>query len=348
MGMTQDPTSAADTAPAPEANLSDEELMRELAAGRQEALGPLHGRYAALVFNLAAQTIDRATAEEIVQDVFVAVWRKAATFDPARGTFRTWVLRIAHLRVLNELRRRGRRVRIEPDREGLGLGLAAAAAPGPGPAEEAWRAHRRVIVRNAVAALPPPQRQALSLAFLEDLTHEQIADFLNLPLGTAKTRIRAGLQTLRARLSPLLAAGLIVLALVSVLSFREQSRRYADALRLVTFSDVVPRRLVPPSGPRTERERHGNYRGRPGVPLAVLTVSHLAPAPAGYAYQAWGEFGGRWFRLGIVQPGNDGHDLLIPEGPHLKLAPTALRVTLEPPGTPRGPSGPAVVVWPSP
>jgi RNA polymerase sigma-70 factor (ECF subfamily) len=88
MGTTQDRTSAAETAPAPEANLNDEDLMGQLAAGRQEALGPLHGRYAALVFNLAAQTIDRATAEEIVQDVFVAVWRKAATFDPARGTFR--------------------------------------------------------------------------------------------------------------------------------------------------------------------------------------------------------------------------------------------------------------------
>jgi RNA polymerase sigma-70 factor (ECF subfamily) len=348
MGMTQDWMSAANGASPSEGSQSDEELMRQLAAGRQEALGPLHCRYAALVFNLAAQTIDHATAEEIVQDVFVAVWRKAGTFDPARGTFRTWVLRIAHLRVLNELRRRGRRVRIEPDPEGFGL--SAAAAPGPGPAEAAWRAHRRVIVRNAVAALPPPQRQALSLAFLDDLTHEQIADFLDLPLGTAKTRIRAGLQRLRVMLSPLLAAGLIVLALFSILSFREQSRRSAAALRLVTFSDVVPRRLVPPSGPRTEKEPHGNYRGRPGVPLAVFTVSHLAPPPAGRAYQAWGEFGGHWVLLGTVQPKDDGSDLLIVEGPHLNVPPTALKVTLEPLGfgTPRAPNGPPVIVWPSP
>ena len=135
-------------------SLSDEELMGQLAAGRQGALGPLHGRYASLVFNLAAQTLDRATAEEIVQDVFVAVWRKAGTFDPARGTFRAWVLRIAHLRVLNELRRRGRRPRVEPDPEGLRL--ASVPEPGPGPAEEAWCEHRRGIVRAAVAALPPP------------------------------------------------------------------------------------------------------------------------------------------------------------------------------------------------
>ena len=326
--------------------LSDEALMAELATGRQEAIGPLHGRYASLVFNLAAQTIDRATAEEIVQDVFVAVWRKAGTFDPARGTFRAWVLRITHLRVLNELRRRGRRVRVEPDAEGLHLGSVP--EPGPGPVEEAWREHRRVIVRAAVESLPPPQRQALSLAFLEDLTHEQIADFLDLPLGTAKTRIRSGLKTLRTYLSPLFAAGLIVVALFAVGYYSEQSRRYHDALQLVTSSDVVPLRMAAATGTSNETDTHGNYRGRPGVPLAVLTFSHFGPALAGHAYQAWGEFGGRWVLLGTVHPRNDGRDLLIAEGPHLKSPPTALKVTLEPLGTPRAPSGPPVIVWPRP
>jgi RNA polymerase sigma-70 factor (ECF subfamily) len=337
--------SAADSSPSGQCQ-SDEDLMSQIAAGRQDAIGPLHGRYAALIFNLAVQTLDRATAEEIVQDVFVAVWRKAGTFDPARGTFRAWVLRIAHLRVLNELRHRSRRPRVESDPEGLRLERAP--EPGPGPADTVWREHRRGIVRAAVEALPPQQRQALSLAFLEDLTHEQIADFLDLPLGTAKTRIRAGLQTLRAHLWPLFAAGLVVLGLVSVLHLREQSRRYSDALRLVTSSDVIPRRLAAATGPRTERETHANYRGRGGVPLAVLTFSHFAPAPAGSAYQAWGEFGGRWVHLGTIHPGTDGSDLLIAEGAHLKSPPRALKVTLEAPGTPHAPSGPPLIVWPRP
>src|SRR5436190_22935391 len=159
---------------------SDEELMRRLAAGRQEALARLHGRYAPLIFNLAAQTLDRAAAEEIAQDVFVTVWRKAATFDPARGAFRPWVLRIAHVRILNELRRRGRRPQVAPDPDGLRL--AALPDPGPEPAEATWREYRRATVQEAVQALPPPQRQALSLAFFEDLTHEQVAGFLGLPL----------------------------------------------------------------------------------------------------------------------------------------------------------------------
>jgi RNA polymerase sigma-70 factor (ECF subfamily) len=318
---------------------SDEDLMGYLVAGWQEALVPLHSRYSSLVFNLAAQTVDRATAEEIVQDVFLTVWRKAATFDPSRGSFRTWVLRIAHSRVLNELRRRGRQVGVEPDPEGLRLGNLPTADPGP--VEAAWQAHRRAIVRAAVDALPPPQQQALRLAFLENLTYEQVADFLDLPLGTAKTRIRAGLQTLRGRLAPLFAAGLVVVAVIAVVDFRNQSRRSREALRLVTSSDAVSRRMVAPTGTSTEKDIHGTYRGRPGIPWAVVTFSHFPPPPSGHTYQAWGEFNGRWFLLGTLQPRGDGSDLLIAEGAHLKSPPTALKATIEPGGKP-------VIVWPRP
>ena len=81
--------------------------------------------------------------------------------------------------------------------------------PGPDPTESVWREDRRAVVREAVEALPSPQREALSLAFLEDLTNEQVADFLDLPLGTTKSRIRSGLRALRGSLAPLVAAGLI-------------------------------------------------------------------------------------------------------------------------------------------
>ena len=126
--------SAADTAPSPPTpSLSDEELMGQLAIGRTEAPWPLHGRYAALVFGLAARSLDRAAAEEISQDVFLAVWRHAAAFDPARGSFRAWVLQIAHFRVINELRRRGRRPRAtsQPDhRRGTRIDGSARSTPG--------------------------------------------------------------------------------------------------------------------------------------------------------------------------------------------------------------------------
>src|SRR5439155_19515882 len=90
----------------PSAHASDAELMHQVAAGSEEALGLLHRRFARLVFGLAVQTLDRAAAEDLVQEVFLAVWRNATTFDPERGSVRAWLLQIAHFRMLNELRRR--------------------------------------------------------------------------------------------------------------------------------------------------------------------------------------------------------------------------------------------------
>jgi RNA polymerase sigma-70 factor, ECF subfamily len=192
----------------------DEELMSELAAGRREALGPVHSRYASLVFGLAARSLDRATAEEISQEVFLTVWQKAGTFDPSRGTLRAWVSQITQTRVLNELRRRGRRPRAASG--SIGLGPENLPDSEPGPAEAVWHEHRRAAVRSAVDALPPPQRDALSLAFLEDLTHEQVAAFLKLPLGTTKSRIKSGLKALRGSLAKLVGAGLILAGLLNL------------------------------------------------------------------------------------------------------------------------------------
>lgn len=344
--MTQGLEGRSTDEPAP----SDEELMKRLAAGCRDALGALHGRYAPLIFGVAARSLDVAAAEEIAQDVFVAIWRKASTFDPARGTFRAWVLRITHLRVLNESRRRGRRVQTAADPEGLQLGSVP--EPGPGPEEAAWRDHRREIVRAAVETLPAPQGQALRLAFLEDLSHQQIADFLDLPLGTAKTRIRAGLRSLRAHLAPLIAAGLVIAGVIATILFREAAiranhRRDEAALRLVTSSDVVPRRLV--AVPGTPPETHGNYRGRPGVAMAVTTISHLRPAPAGQVYRAWGRFGGRWHLLGIVTPDASGAALLVSESPLLANPPSDVKITLEHDAAPSSePAGLTVIAWPGP
>ena len=328
---------------------SDEELMSRLASGREDALGQLYGRHALLIFNIASQSLGRASAEEIVQDVFVAIWRKAGTFEPTRGPFRSWALRIAHHRVINELRRRARQPHVDADPHGLHLNMMP--GPGPGPDEAAWVDDRRAVVRAAVEALPPAQRQALSLAFLEDLTHQQIAEALNIPLGTTKSRIRAGLQTLHAHLSPLIAAGLLVVGLLTTSLIRDRMMRSAierreAALRLVTSSDVVPLRLV--NAPDIPAETHGNYEGRPGVPMAVMTFSKFRKAPEGRSYRAWGMFGGRWHVLGTVNPDAQGGDLLVIEGPHLTAPPSALRVTLEAADSGTAPSGPSVIVWPSP
>jgi RNA polymerase sigma-70 factor (ECF subfamily) len=328
---------------------SDEELMSRLAAGRREALGVLYDRYGALILGIAARSLGRGAAEEVVQDVFLYVWRKAGTFDPSRGPFRPWVLTIAHHRMINELKRRGRRPSFEPDPEGARLGDLA--ETGPGPEESAWLDDRRAILRDALAALPSSQGEALRLAFLEDFTHQQVAELLGLPLGTTKSRIRSGLQGLRARLTPMVAAGLAVACLIAAAvlrdrTLREDVRIRHEALRLVTSSDVTPRRLS--AAPGTPPEAHGNYRGRPGESLAVTTISRLTPAPAGSVYRAWGRFDGRWRSLGDVAPDASGADLLISEGPHLATSPTDIKVTLEPAGASDEPTGPTILAWPAP
>jgi RNA polymerase sigma factor (sigma-70 family) len=333
--------------PAPVAtDASDEALMAALTAGQQEALGPLYSRYGRLVFSLAAQSLDRTAAEEIVQEVFLTVWRKADSFDPERGTFRAWVLQSAHYRILNELRQRQRRPRLTPDPDGAHL--AALPASDPEPPDVLWFEYRRDAVRSAMQELPAPQRQALGLAFFEDLTHEQIANVLQLPLGTAKTRIRAGLQKMRLALAPVMAA--VAVGSLALLGLRYQSEqaladRNARALALVTASDAESLRLAPAAG--TPDVSHGHYTTRPGTPLAVLSLSYLPPPPAGQVYQAWVLERGAWRSLGSTAVDASGHALVIAEGPDLGQLPEALQVTLEPAGGSATPSGPIVIRWPA-
>jgi RNA polymerase sigma-70 factor, ECF subfamily len=333
---------------APEA--SDEELMHALAGGAEDALRPLYARYAPLVFGLALHSLDRATAEEVVQDVFLSVWRNANRYDAARGPLRPWLLQIAHFRILNELRGRGRRPQAAFDPEGAEL--AALEDPGPGPADEAWREYRRSAVRRAIEALPPAQRQALGLAFFDELTHEQVAEVLNLKLGTAKTRIRAGLARMRAELAPILATlAVLLLAGVLMLAHRHEdatSRLALDerALDLVTSSDVKPLRLEAAAG--EPADMHANYRARPGVDLTVLSLSHLAPLPAGQVYQAWLLHEGAWTSLGTAVPDAEGKARIVAQSPLVAAPPEALEVTREPTPGRAAPSGPPAMAWPKP
>jgi len=99
------------TQPQQTARETDEALVARLGLGDEDALRALHHRYAALVFTVAARFVDAATAEEVAQDVFVTLWKKHETFDPARGAFKSWLVQIARRRALNELRRSSRTTR---------------------------------------------------------------------------------------------------------------------------------------------------------------------------------------------------------------------------------------------
>jgi RNA polymerase sigma-70 factor, ECF subfamily len=332
-------------APSPSGTASDEERMRELAQGNAEALQPLFARYAPLVFHIASQSLGTAAAEDVVQEVFVSVWRKAGTFDPKKGAFRPWLLQIAHYRVLNELRARSRRPPIHLDAD-PGVLENIPDADGE-PMEAAWQSYRQEAVRAAVGRLPPAQRQALSLAYFEDLTHDQVAAALNLPLGTVKTRIRSGVQKLRFLLAPLGVAAVAVALLAGFGARWNAQRIMADrtdrALALVTASDITTVRV--PAAPGAPEATHAAYRGRPGTPLAVIALHFFPQAPSGRTYQAWVRTGGRWTSMGTAAVGADGYSVLVGEGDAFRQIPDAIEVTVEPRGGSRAPSGPPVISW---
>jgi hypothetical protein len=203
------------------------------------------------------------------------------------------------------------------------------------------------MLQTSLAELPAPQRQALDLAFDEDLTHEQVAAALNVPLGTAKTRIRTGLQSLRSKLLPQLAAAAL-LGLLVFFGFRYHAeqmtlRRDERALALLTTSDTENLRLGP--APGVPPETHARYRGRSGTAMAVVTFSHFPPAPDGRTYQIWVRHQGTWTSLGTIQPDASGAARLLAEDPVLAALPEAVQVTLEPAKGSPAPSGPVVVVW---
>ena len=316
---------------------SDEEtLVARLASRDEDALRELHRRYAPLVFAIAARVVGAETAEEMVQDVFVTLWRKHEQFDPARGAFKPWVAQVTRRRALNGLRR----AKGEAIADDGAIDAIEDLAPPPDEAE--WIAHRRAAVRAAVDALPEAQRKALSLAFFDELTHEQIAAALGTPLGTTKTRIRAALK----RLAPVLVAVLATVAIAIAWRHREErAAQSEEALRMVTASDVVPLRLGP--SPEAPPEAHGNWRTRPGARVAVLTTSHLPPLASGDSSTSRGRTtradGSDSASSRIAE---DGRSLLVVDRASDAPAIEELRVTREHGEPVDAPRGDTMIAWP--
>jgi RNA polymerase sigma-70 factor (ECF subfamily) len=314
----------------------DEELVARLGRGDERALRALHRRYASLLFTVAARVVDAGAAEEIVQDVFMTLWRKHEAFDPGRGALKGWLCQVTRNRALNVLRHRGR-VAKETDE-----GIEEIADESLEPDEALWRAHRQSALRHAVDALPDAQRRALSLAFFDELTQEQVAAVLKVPLGTTKTRIRLAMRRIAPAIALLASAGLLLF-----LWRRKEAETARDdrALTMVTSSDVVVRHLHPVEG--VPAETHANYRARPGGAVAVLTASHLPLLPAGERYVGWVRRDATWYSLGELHVRPDGGALLLAEGAAFGLDADAIEVTRES-AVGSTPQGPPIIAWPSP
>ena len=178
--------------------LSDEELLGRAARIDPAAFAELYDRHSVAAFSLARRIVGGAHAEDAVQEAFLSVWRGVKRYDAARGPVRTWLLSIVRLRSIDELRKLEVHGRRRAEAEGLEESLTAPDLP----EAHALHAEQSAAVRTALATLSDDQRRVLELAYFSGLTQAEIAERLELPLGTVKGRTRLSLEKLRAALDP--------------------------------------------------------------------------------------------------------------------------------------------------
>jgi RNA polymerase sigma-70 factor, ECF subfamily len=174
---------------------SDEAVLNRLAQRDESALAELYDRHGRTAFALAHRMVgDAETAEEVVQEAFLAIWRRAETYRQERGAVRSWLLAVVRNRAIDVIRARESRPRTTTIDD---LPIAAS----DNPEQQALTLAAGSVVRAAVAALPAEQRTAVELAYFAGLSYPEIAARIGVPLGTVKSRLRLALDRLRVRLT---------------------------------------------------------------------------------------------------------------------------------------------------
>lgn len=177
-------------------DLSDEALLNAIADGAVWAMESLYQRYSRILYSLAYRLVaDHQVAEDLLQDAFLAIWRRSTSYSPQMGAARSWLISILHHRAIDHLRRVRRRSTLqEAPLEELELDETTAF---PDVWEEVWRSVKSSQVRAALMKIPVEQRLVIELAYFQGWTHSEIAEGVQVPLGTVKARLRLGLIHLK-------------------------------------------------------------------------------------------------------------------------------------------------------
>jgi RNA polymerase sigma-70 factor (ECF subfamily) len=178
-------------------SLADEDLMQLVHGGETRAFEVIFDRHADAAFSLAYRMCGRrATAEDVVQDAFLSLWRSGARYDRGRGSVRSWVLSVVHNRAIDGFRREA----VKQARDVHDDGIAERMPSAERTDTEVERRDDAQLVRGALEELPADQRRVIELAYFGGFTHSQIAELLELPAGTVKGRMRLGLSKMRLAL----------------------------------------------------------------------------------------------------------------------------------------------------
>ncbi|MGQ0695602.1 MAG: sigma-70 family RNA polymerase sigma factor [Nitrospiraceae bacterium] len=183
------------------ASTIDPKLLARVAKGDLQAFRQLYDQSSTLLYSMALHILgSREEAAELLQEVYLEVWRKVSRYDVGRGTPIGWLITLTRSRAIDRLRARGSRANrhVSDSLDGHSTGQVADGHPGP--FEALADQELRRLVSEALARLPQAQQQAIDLAYYEGLTHMEIAAQLNQPLGTVKTRIKLGMSKLREAL----------------------------------------------------------------------------------------------------------------------------------------------------
>jgi RNA polymerase sigma-70 factor (ECF subfamily) len=185
-------------------NMLDQEMIARIGRRDQIAFSALYDRLSGPLYSLAMKMLgDPAEAQDTLQDVFLQIWSRAATYDPDQSSVFSWTVLLTRSRVIDRLRARGRRSRVVVASTEDAPPASTDASTAESAADTVERNDEAARVRSVLNNLPSEQRETIELAFFEDLSHHEIAARLGQPLGTVKARIRRGLLRLRERLNTL-------------------------------------------------------------------------------------------------------------------------------------------------
>ncbi|MEX0680486.1 MAG: sigma-70 family RNA polymerase sigma factor [Balneolales bacterium] len=176
-------------------------LLTRIAEGDEEALARLYDLYSGILFGLIRTIVKNSeTAEDLLQEIFLLIWKRAASFDPSKGSVYTWLITLTRNKSIDKIRSKSYRMQQQHLSDEQAMPFSILVSNEKSPHESMWLDEKTEIIKNALNKIPAKQRKVIEIAFYEGLSQSKISEMYHIPLGTVKTRMRQGLEKLQVLL----------------------------------------------------------------------------------------------------------------------------------------------------